>query len=141
MHTSQTSRRELLKQSSLAGLALTAGGLKTPALLQAAPALQQAAPALQQAEGAAPKQPLPKGKAEHCVMIWLGGGPCHIDTFDPKKMGDAKAKKAGSYYPAIDTAIAGTKVCEHLPRCANILDRFNIIRSVHHEVIDDNRHR
>ena len=29
-----------------------------------------------------------------------------IDTFDPKKLGDAKAKRAGSYYPAIDTAVA-----------------------------------
>ncbi len=80
---------------------------------------------------------LPRGKAEHCVFVWLGGGAGHIDTWDPKRLGDPKEKKAGSYYRPIDTAIAGTQVCEHLPRCAERLDRFNIIRSVHHEVIDE----
>ncbi len=80
---------------------------------------------------------LPKGKVDHCVMIWLGGGACHIDTWDPKMKGDAKAKKPGSYYDPIDTAIEGEQVCEHLPKCAGILDRFNPIRSVHHEVIDE----
>lgn len=79
----------------------------------------------------------PRGKAEHCVFIWLGGGSCHIDTWDPKPLGDPKAGKAGSYYPAIDTAVPGTQVCEHLPGCARVLDRFNVIRSVHHEVIDE----
>lgn len=79
----------------------------------------------------------PKGKAEHCVLIWLGGGSCHIDTWDPHEMGDAKKKKAGSYYPAIDTAIPGVQVCEHLPKCAKILDRFNPVRTVHHDVIDE----
>ncbi len=80
---------------------------------------------------------LPVGKAEHCIMIWLGGGACHIDTWDPKRRGDAKAKKPGSYYAAIDTAIPGTQVCEHLPRCAALLDRFNVIRTVHHDVVDE----
>ena len=83
------------------------------------------------------KKDVPKGKAEHCIMIWLGGGSAHIDTWDPKKMGDAKARKPGSYYPSIETAIPGTKVCEHLPRCAEILDRFNIIRTINHNIIDE----
>ncbi|HAH43392.1 MAG TPA: DUF1501 domain-containing protein [Planctomycetaceae bacterium] len=80
---------------------------------------------------------MPVGKAEHCIMIWLGGGSCHIDTWDPKRKGDPKTKKAGSYYDPIPTAIKGTEVCEHLAKCAPILDRFNIVRSVHHEVIDE----
>lgn len=80
---------------------------------------------------------LPKGKVEHCVMIWLGGGACHIDTWDPKMKGDAKAKKPGSYYDPIDTAIEGEQVCQHLSKCASVLDRFNPLRSVHHEVIDE----
>ena len=50
---------------------------------------------------------LPKGKAEHCIFVWLGGGAGQIDTWDPKQLGDPKAKQAGSYYPAIDTAIPG----------------------------------
>src|SRR5262245_32770950 len=80
---------------------------------------------------------IPRGTAEHCLFLWLGGGAAQIDTWDPKEKGDPAAKKAGSYYAAIDTAIAGTQVCEHLPRCAKILDRFNVVRSVHHEVIDE----
>ena len=77
------------------------------------------------------------GKAEHVIMMWLGGGSCQIDTWDPKRQGDAAAGKPGSYYAALDTAIQGTQVCEHLKRCAPILDRFNIVRSVHHEMIDE----
>lgn len=79
----------------------------------------------------------PLGKAEHCIFLWLGGGAGQIDTWDPKAQGDPKAKKPGSYYAAIDTAIPGVQVCEHLARCAKILDRFVLIRTVHHEVIDE----
>nr|WP_044180797.1 DUF1501 domain-containing protein [Pirellula staleyi] len=77
------------------------------------------------------------GKAEHCIFLWLGGGAGQIDTWDPKQLGDPQAKKPGSYYPAIDTAIPGTQVCEHLSKCAKVLDRFNIVRTVHHDVIDE----
>ena len=77
------------------------------------------------------------GKAEHCVMIWLGGGMAQIDTFDPKKMGDAKAKKAGSYYPAIDTVVPGVQVCEHLEETAKMMDRVTTLRTVHHDVVDE----
>lgn len=79
----------------------------------------------------------PKGKAEHCVFLWLGGGAAQMDTWDPKAKGDPKAKQAGSYYDSIETAIPGTKVCEHLPECAKILDRFNLLRTVNHDVIDE----
>ena len=30
----------------------------------------------------------PFGKAENCILLWLGGGACHIDTWDPKRKGD-----------------------------------------------------
>ncbi len=80
---------------------------------------------------------VPRGKAEHCIFLWLGGGAGQIDTWDPKAQGDPKAKKAGSYYASIDTAIPGVQVCEHLPECAKLLDRFTLVRSVHHEVIDE----
>jgi hypothetical protein len=79
----------------------------------------------------------PLGKAEHCVMIWLGGGAGQIDTWDPKRKGDPKAKVAGSYYDAIDTAVPGVQVCQHLARCAKLMDRFNLVRTVHHDVIDE----
>ncbi|HET6425349.1 MAG TPA: DUF1501 domain-containing protein [Planctomycetaceae bacterium] len=80
---------------------------------------------------------VPLGKAEHCVVIWLGGGAGQMDTWDPKALGDPQTKKPGSYYPAIDTAVAGTQVCQHLRRCAPLMDRFNLIRTVHHDVIDE----
>lgn len=80
-----------------------------------------------------------KGKATSCIFIWLGGGAAQIDTWDPKVIGDPKqgSKKPGSAYAAIDTAIAGVQVCEHLPRLAARLDRGCIIRSVNHDVIDE----
>jgi hypothetical protein len=93
-------------------------------------------PRLFAAEEAA-KPALVRGKAEHCIFIWLGGGAGQIDSWDPKDQGDPKAKKAGSYYAAIDTAIPGVQVCEHLPQCAQLLDRMVLVRSVHHEVIDE----
>ena len=118
-----TNRRNFLKQAAGAGLGALAATITPPVLSLGAEA---------------PAVPMPVGGAEHCIMIWLGGGACHIDTWDPKRRGDAKAKgKPGSYYAAIDTAIPGTQVCEHLPQCAAILDRFNIVRTVHHEVVDE----
>ncbi len=82
-------------------------------------------------------QPPISGKAEHVISIWLGGGMGHTDTFDPKRKGDPKAKKAGSYYDPIDTAVPGVQVCEHLPQMASLMDRVTAVRSVHHEVIDE----
>ncbi|HEY2951618.1 MAG TPA: DUF1501 domain-containing protein, partial [Verrucomicrobiae bacterium] len=78
----------------------------------------------------------PKGKAEHCIFIWLGGGAAHIDTWDPKRLGDGR-KVAGSAYRSIDTAIRGVQVCEHLRQCARVLDRFILLRAVNHDVIDE----
>ena len=79
----------------------------------------------------------PTAKADSCIFIWLGGGACHIDTLDPKVKGDPKAKKPGSYYDPIATAIPGVQVCQHLHRTANYLDRAVILRTVHHDVIDE----
>jgi hypothetical protein len=79
----------------------------------------------------------PKGKAEHCIMMWLGGGMAHTDTFDPKRLGDPKKKLPGSYYPAIDTCVKGVQVCEHLKRTAPLMDRVTVMRTVHHDVIDE----
>src|SRR5690349_18076516 len=77
------------------------------------------------------------GKAEHCIFIWLGGGSGQIDTWDPKQLGDPKSKKPGSYYPSVDTAIPGVQVCQHLSRCAKVLDRFMLVRTVNHDTIDE----
>jgi hypothetical protein len=86
-----------------------------------------AAPFLQAAEIA------PKGKADACIFLWLGGGAAHMDTFDPKLRGDGLAK-AGSYYDSIATAIPGARVCEHLRQSAPLLDRCVLIRSLNHTI-------
>lgn len=77
------------------------------------------------------------GKAEHVISIWLGGGMGQIDTFDPKRRGDPKAGKPGAYYDAIDTAVPGVQVCEHLAKLAPLMDRVTAVRTVHHNVIDE----
>jgi hypothetical protein len=81
----------------------------------------------------------PKGKAEHCIFIWLGGGMSQIDTFDPKDLGDnrSSSKKAGSFYPSIETAVPGVRVCEHLKHTAKWMDQVTAVRSVTHKVIDE----
>ncbi len=66
------------------------------------------------------------------MLIWLGGGMCHVDTLDPKPVGDPESNKAGSAYPSIPTAIPGVRVCEHLERTAPLLDRGVLIRSLTH---------
>lgn len=82
---------------------------------------------------------VPKGKAEHCIFIWLGGGMAQIDTFDPKGKGNSKAnpKVAGSEYDSIETCVPGVRFCEHLGRTAKIADRLTAVRTVNHHLIDE----
>src|SRR3569833_3402064 len=82
---------------------------------------------------------MPRGKAEHVIFLWLGGGMAQIDTFDPKELGDAKAspKKAGSYYASIPTSVKNVRLCEHLAKTAPLVDRMTIVRTVNHRVIDE----
>jgi hypothetical protein len=105
--------------------------------LAASAAAAIAAGAASSSRGADKSPTTLRGKAEHCIFIWLGGGSGQIDTWDPKQLGDPKAKKPGSYYPAIDTAIPGVQVCEHLSRCAPLMGRFIPVRTIHHDVIDE----
>ena len=80
--------------------------------------------------------PPPKGSADSCIFLWLGGGASHIDTWDPKRRGDGR-KVAGSYYDPIPTAARGVQVCEHLKNCAKVMDRIAVLRTVNHDVIDE----
>ena len=85
------------------------------------------------------RPPIPLGRAEHCIFVWLGGGMAQIDTFDPKAMGDAASKpsRPGSYYASIETAVPGVKVTEHLAQTARVMDRVTVVRTVNHRVIDE----
>ncbi|MEZ6136207.1 MAG: DUF1501 domain-containing protein [Pirellulaceae bacterium] len=77
------------------------------------------------------------GQAEHVIFIWLGGGMAQIDTFDPKQRGSSAERKPGSDYDAVDTAVSGVQVCEHLKRVADRMDRVTAVRSVTHDMIDE----
>ncbi len=81
----------------------------------------------------------PKGKAEHCIFIWLGGGMAQIDTFDPKVVGDPKGspKKAGSAYASIETSVPGVRLSQHLPKTARLMEHVTAVRSVNHNIINE----
>jgi len=64
------------------------------------------------------------------IQVFLGGGPSHFETFDPKP--DAPAEIRGPYAP-IATRVSGTFVSSPLPKLASIADKFTIIRSCAHE--------
>ncbi len=117
---SNLSRRKFLTLAAQSGLAASAASLAGTRAF---------------ADGDVKKNPL--GKAEHCIFIWLGGGAAHIDTWDPKRLGDPKKRVAGSAYEAIPTAIKDVQVTKHLSRCAKVLDRFTLFRTVNHTVIDE----
>lgn len=93
--------------------------------------------ALSQSLMATPNPAILRGKAEHVISIWLGGGMAQTDTFDPKRVGDPKTNQAGSYYPSIETAVPGVRVCEHLSRVAPLMEQVTAVRTVHHDVIDE----
>lgn len=82
---------------------------------------------------------VPKGKAEHVIFLWLGGGMSQIDTFDPKRRGNSKAspKIAGSEYGTVDSVVPGVKFCEHLHRTAKMADRLTAMRTINHHLIDE----
>jgi hypothetical protein len=65
----------------------------------------------------------------NCILLFLVGGPSHLDTFDLKP--DAPAEVRGPFRP-IRSQAPGVDVCEHLPRLAKVADRVALLRSVHH---------
>ncbi|MBX7166692.1 MAG: DUF1501 domain-containing protein [Pirellulales bacterium] len=101
-------RRSVLK-ASLAGLA----GLSVPGLLR------------QRAEAWAAGRPAASTKS--VILLWMTGGPSHIDTWDLKP--DAPAEIRGPF-GTIPSALPGVRLCEYLPKQAALLDRMTLIRSV-----------
>jgi uncharacterized protein (DUF1501 family) len=64
------------------------------------------------------------GKAQACILLWLEGGPSHIDTWDPKP---------SSGFKPISTNVAGIQISEILPKVAKHMDKLAIVRSLHTE--------
>lgn len=65
--------------------------------------------------------------SKSCILVYLLGGPPHLDTFDLKP--DAPAEIRGPFQP-ISTNIPGLQICEHLPLLAGMAQRYALVRSV-----------
>ena len=98
-------RREFLRVGAL-GL----GGLSLPDLLRT------------QALGAATPQ-----RAKSVIYIVLAGGPSHIDTWDPKPAAPVEYR---GEFDTIATKLPGVRLCELMPRQAEIMDRLALLRGV-----------
>jgi hypothetical protein len=70
------------------------------------------------ADGARPKS---------CILLWMAGGPSHIDTFDPKP--EAPADVRGEF-KAIETSVSGIQISEHFPRFAKLMQHAAILRGM-----------
>lgn len=68
----------------------------------------------------------PKGP-KACILLWMAGGPSHIDTFDPKP--EAPVDIRGEFKP-IDTAVPGIRISEHFPRFATLMRHAAILRGM-----------
>jgi hypothetical protein len=64
-------------------------------------------------------------RRKSCILLWMTGGPSQIDTFDPKP-GHAN----GGEFKAIETAVPGIRISEHLPRLAKQMKDIVIVRSM-----------
>ena len=103
-----SSRRNMIK-AGMAGIA----GLSLPNLLQH--------------QSRALENGLSTPRAKSVILLWMTGGPSHIDTWDPKP--DRPYENRGPF-GVISTKVPGVSICEHLPKQAAMMDRFTIIRSV-----------
>lgn len=103
------SRRNFLRVGSL-----TLGGLTLADLLRArATADESGTPA----------------KDTAVILVWLAGGPSHIDMYDLKP--NAPAEFRGEFRE-VSTNVSGIRISEHLPYQAAIMDKFSIVRSATH---------
>jgi uncharacterized protein (DUF1501 family) len=69
------------------------------------------------------------GRAQHCIVLCLVGGPSQLETWDPKP--DAPADVRGPF-GSIATSVPGVRISEHLPRLASLAHRYTLLRTVHH---------
>lgn len=109
----RASRREWLRVGGLGCLSLSLGELLKPAARAAVPASGTF------------------GKAKHCIILYLAGGPPQHETFDPKP--DAPSDIRGQFRP-IATSVPGIQFSELLPRTARLAHRQAVIRSMFTDV-------
>ena len=66
-----------------------------------------------------------KREGKHCILLWLCGAPSQFETWDPKP-----GRPTSGPFGAIPTALPGVQFSELMPRCARILNRLAVIRSM-----------
>lgn len=64
-------------------------------------------------------------KAKAMILLWMNGGPSHLETWDPKP-----GHSNGGPTKAIRTALAGLSVSEHMPQVAAVANKLTVIRSM-----------
>jgi hypothetical protein len=105
-----TSRRDFLRVGGLSALGLTLANYFR----------------LQNIASAADKTPAPAPRRNmNCILLWMQGGPSHIDTFDPKP--DASVEIRGEFN-TIPTRQPGVRIVEHFPLLAQQFDKLSLIR-------------
>jgi hypothetical protein len=65
-------------------------------------------------------------KNKSCILLWMSGGPSHMDTWDLKP----ESEKNGGPFKPIATSAGGVQISEHLPNVAKQMQHLNIIRSL-----------
>lgn len=66
-------------------------------------------------------------ETKSCILLWMAGGPSHLDTFDLKP--DAPVDVRGEFRP-IDTSVQGMEISEHFPRFARLMKHAALLRSM-----------
>src|SRR4051794_25808160 len=69
----------------------------------------------------------PPRRHKSCILLWMDGGPSHLDTFDPKP--DAPSRIRGDF-ATIETAVPGTRVSEKFPKFARLMKHAAILRGM-----------
>src|SRR5262249_36064209 len=67
------------------------------------------------------------------ILIWLDGGPTHMDTYDYKATAPAEYRGP---MKVIKTNVPGIDICDQMPHQARIMDKLAVVRSLHHTTGD-----
>jgi hypothetical protein len=70
-------------------------------------------------------------KADACILVFLPGGPSHLDTWDMKPSAPTEIR---GEFQSIATSAPGVRICQHMPRLARLMHHVSIVRSVSHNV-------
>ncbi len=109
-------RRQFLKKMQQASLAAMAASVPTTTFLSSCS-----------------KQAVTNTTADTVILLWMAGGMCHTETFDPKTYTPyekgMESKQVISTFPAVPTAVDGLHFSKGLERIGQVMDRGTIIRS------------